>query len=132
MKIDKITPSLTRGGSALAPLSERSRFSGRPPALLFLVVFALILMMAGCAGSIFSHKPYNLPAGRVIEASPKKVLTEWPKDHWYFCGPGNTDLCQGNFVTHVCPETVPPAGTTFARARVTWDKPRKCWQWESE
>jgi len=132
MKVNKITPSLTRGGSALAPLSERSRFSGRPPALLLLL--ALILMLTGCAGMIFSHKPYSLRAGTVTDASPEQVVTVWPKERWFWGGDffGNAYLIAGDSRTHVCSETVPKVGAKFERVNLTWEKSRKCWRWESQ
>jgi hypothetical protein len=90
------------------------------------------LLLTGCAGSILSHKPYSLPAGRVVAASPKAVVTEWPRDRWYFCGPDGASLCVGDDRPNVCPDTVPAKGTSFNRAHVTWDKARKCWKWESQ
>ena len=96
-----------------------------------IIVALLCLMLTGCAGMIFSHKPYQLHDGTVVEASPRKVLTEWRPERQFWCGPGNTDLCIGDFVYHLSSETVPVVGTAFHVVDLTWDKQRKCWRWES-
>lgn len=93
-----------------------------------------VLMATGCAGSIFSHKAYTLQAGMVIEASPRRVVTQWPKNNWYWNGSsfGDNYLIVGEMRTRVCPATVPNVGLHFRRANVVWDKAAKCWRWESQ
>lgn len=90
------------------------------------------LWLTGCAGSIFSHKPYHLSGGTIIYAMPEKVVLEWPNERRYWCGPGNNDLCMVDWVHHVCPETVPALGSIVNRVDLAWQKSRKCWKWENK
>lgn len=88
------------------------------------------LWLAGCAGS---HNPRHLSTGGTITyVSPHKVLLEWPRDRRYWCGPGNQDLCMGDTVHHVCPETIPALGSIVNSVDLLWDKSRKCWKWENK
>jgi hypothetical protein len=97
-------------------------------------LLALVPALTGCAGSIFSHKPYHLASGKVVEASPKKVTTVWPIEERGWCGgtlSGGGGMCLGDSVYNVCPDAVPHVGTKFSRVDLSWDKPRKCWRWEA-
>lgn len=87
-----------------------------------------LIWCAGCAGSIFSHKVYNLRQGQVAEASPALVRTTWPKDDWYYHGDGSEVV--GDSVANVCPADVPAKGTRFNGAKVTWDKGQHCWHFQ--
>ncbi|HZD93513.1 MAG TPA: hypothetical protein VE133_04615, partial [Candidatus Sulfotelmatobacter sp.] len=94
-----------------------------------LCMVLLCLALTGCAGMIFSHKPYHLTQGKVTMANTHTVILDWPVDRRYWCG--QETLCLGEFVHHVCPETVPAVGTVVKSVDLTWDKPRKCWLWQS-
>src|SRR5260370_39831855 len=97
--------------------------------LLILSTLALV-SLCGCAGSIFSHRSYQLRAGRIVEASPHRVVTEWPKDAWSWDGsPGNYGLRTGDERYNVCPDWVPRIGSQFTTAWMHWNRGRHCWEW---
>ncbi len=90
----------------------------------------LALAFTGCAGMVFSHRPYSIKnPGTVVQASPRVVLTEWPKGRRYFASDGY--IAVGDRVDNVCIETVPAVNTQFEAIRLSWNKTRKCWRWEN-
>lgn len=92
-----------------------------------------LLACLGCAGSILSHKPYQLRGAMVVEATSKRVLTEWPEKDWHYgSSMEGAYLLTGDIRPNICPETVPAVGSVFSKARMTWQKDRKCWRWESQ
>jgi len=93
-------------------------------------VLLLLVIMTGCAGMVFSHKPYKINAGTVVKSSPRTVLTQWPKGRWYYAS-ADGSIAFGDRVDYLCPETVPALHTQFHEAQLTWDKTRKCWMWYS-
>jgi len=99
-------------------------------ALVLLTIALGLVFSTGCAGS---RNPRILKHGGTITyVSSHKVLLEWPRESRYWCGPGNQDLCMGDFVNHVCPETMPALGSIVNRVELVWDKPRKCWKWSGQ
>jgi hypothetical protein len=96
----------------------------------FLLIGAC-LSLTGCAGIIFSHKPYTLHGGTVIEASPRRVVTRFAPGDMYYTVTGEVALVTGDEVYNLCPDTIPAVGDKFKKVRLTWDKPRRCWQWQS-
>jgi hypothetical protein len=105
----------------------RTKKTRRNPAAI-MALFAV--MLTGCAGMVFSHKTYTIKnPGTVTQATPRTVLTTWPKDRWYYT---SDSLAVGDRVDHVCPETVPALHTQFQEVTVSWDKARKCWMWYSQ
>ena len=92
----------------------------------------LCLLLTGCAGTILSHKPYSLQGGTVVESSPRRVVTSYSRREAYIAATGEPGLVTGDMVTNVCPETVPAVGVKVKQVRLSWDKPRKCWRWESQ
>lgn len=97
----------------------------------------LCLTLCGCAaighmgpaGIVYSRRPYSIQGGTIVQATPKMVRTEWPRDRW-FVGSGDL-LYVGDDRSHVCPDTVPRLGSVIGGARLTWDKARKCWLWRN-